>query len=88
MAALEFKASQLSHEVELGRPDVAMGRAEERRRRGVAEPEVVRHHMLSHEVIGIDSEVAGLRTGDDRLRRGRLLGKFGDPARSRTGLRA
>ena len=46
--ALQLEAGELGHQVELGRPDVAVRAAEQLRLRAVAEPEVVRDDLLVH----------------------------------------
>src|ERR1700722_16365356 len=57
---LELKARQLAHQVELRRPDVAMGAAVDARLPTIGEGEVMRDQMLAEHVVGVDAEVAGL----------------------------
>src|SRR3954468_20508749 len=43
------------------------------------EPEMVRHHVLAHDIIRVQPDVARLRVPDDSLLRRWQLTKFGDP---------
>ena len=74
--ALQREAGELTHQIELGRPDVAMRRPEELCRLVVPKAKVVRDEVLGDGIDGIDQQVAsgglvhgGLRIGRVRDRR-------------------
>jgi len=63
MPGFEFKAGELRHQVEFGRPDVTVRAAHQSGLAPVPELEVVRHEMLAKDVVGVDADVPGF-TGE------------------------
>ena len=60
MPALQLEPGQLSHEIELRRPDVTVRGAEELSLPALLEVKVVRDDALGKYVVGIYQDVPGL----------------------------
>jgi hypothetical protein len=67
------------HQVQLGRPDVAVRAAEHIGIAALAEGEVVRDHSLVQHVVGVQADVAGLGPEHRGRLPGRQLAQFGHP---------
>ncbi len=66
MPGLQLEPGHLGHQVELGRPDVTVRSAGQLRLAALAEPEMVRHHVLAQNVVGVRADAARLVMGRPR----------------------
>src|SRR6185369_14679786 len=67
VSGLQLEAGQLPHEIELGGPDVAMGAARYPDSSLLIEPDVVRHDVLTQDVVGVESDAVGVGLPDHGL---------------------
>src|SRR3954452_9511764 len=71
--ALQREPGELSHQVELRRPDVAVGRAEHSGLAAIADAEMVRHEVLVEKVDRVDPDTAAFAPQDRALLAARQL---------------
>ena len=79
MPGLQLEPGQLSHEVKLGRPDVAVRAAGQPSPPALIEREVVRYNALTQNVVGVQADVAGLAMPDRGLLPGWQLAQLRYP---------
>ncbi|VVJ16261.1 Uncharacterised protein [Amycolatopsis camponoti] len=78
MPGLQLEAGQPAHQVQLGRPDVALRAASEPGFATLAELEVVRHQVLAHRVVGVHADVPLLGREHQRVLPRREAAQFGN----------